>query len=402
MKFDFYLSEMSVSDKHGGGLTLQRILGDDLLQIPRFFYVNRFAADYPAKDVFLPKSTEIRSVWETDIARKLLGRSLSFKMSRKPQFIKQHAQRAARAIASAFKDKSALTALICPQSANAIYTLEALKRKRSVKYVTWVMDDHLIQYVNGDWQYPDGTGDVFKKHLQEAAHVFVISPAMQQFYLEQFGVSSTVLFGSAGELNIHAVQHLNGPLKLGYFGAVAAWQRDALKAVADALQGTDTTLDIYSGVDSLPGELISTRVTLKGSLKPEDVPAAMKNYDAVLLPISFQQKMRNMSQFNIATKMSEYLACGVPILSVGPPYAAMTEYLKQHDAAITVISTEKDGIRQALHTLTQPQRIQTILHNAKQLVDTQVGAKPMRNTWLQGLEAAEQTQDLHHIKQPLL
>ncbi len=36
MKFDFYLSEMSVSDKHGGGLTLQRILGADLNDIDHF------------------------------------------------------------------------------------------------------------------------------------------------------------------------------------------------------------------------------------------------------------------------------------------------------------------------------------------------------------------------------
>jgi hypothetical protein len=27
MGIDFYLSEMSVSDRHGGGLTLQRVLG---------------------------------------------------------------------------------------------------------------------------------------------------------------------------------------------------------------------------------------------------------------------------------------------------------------------------------------------------------------------------------------
>jgi hypothetical protein len=52
MKFDFYLSEMSVSDKHGGGLTLQRILGADLEDIDSFIHVNRFATDLPVKGRF--------------------------------------------------------------------------------------------------------------------------------------------------------------------------------------------------------------------------------------------------------------------------------------------------------------------------------------------------------------
>jgi glycosyltransferase involved in cell wall biosynthesis len=119
----------------------------------------------------------------------------------------------------------------------------------------------------------------------------------------------------------------DAPLKIGYFGAVAAWQRDALKAVANAISGTDVQLHIYSGINKLPDELNVPGVHFEGSVKPEMVLPTMKNYYAVLLPISFQQKIRNMSQFNIATKMSEYLACGVPILAVGPPYAAMIDYL---------------------------------------------------------------------------
>lgn len=382
MKFDFYLSEMSVSDKHGGGLTLQRILGDDLNDIAHFIHVNRFAADLPAKGEFLKRSTDVLSVWESDLMRKLIGRSRASKISKKLWAIQTRANVAARKTAAIFKDKQEVTGLVCPQGANAIFALEALKKKMKVKYITWVMDDHLVRYDDDHWQYPEGTEAVFARHLREAEKVLVISPAMQRFYKDRFGVASTVLFGSSGLVEgAGQFEVKQGPLKIGYFGAVAAWQKDALAAVAAALKGTDVELDIYSGIDKLPAELEADGVLFKGSVAPEQVLAQMQNYDAVLLPISFKQKMRNMSAFNIATKMSEYLACGVPILAVGPVYAAMIAYLDEHDAAITVASAEDDAIRDGFKHLRDSQRVAQILKNAQKLVVAEVGTEPMRGVW---------------------
>nr|WP_294949412.1 glycosyltransferase [uncultured Mucilaginibacter sp.] len=382
MKFDFYLSEMSVSDKHGGGLTLQRILGDDLNDIAHFIHVNRFAADLPAKGEFLKRSTDILSVWESDLARKLIGRSRASKISKKLWITKMRANVAAKKMAAMFKTRQQITGLICPQGANAIFTLEALKKHKQVKYITWVMDDHLVKYESNGWQYPQGMEAVFAKHLHEAERVLVISPAMQQFYKERFGVESTVLFGSSGVAgSATQFEVKTNALKIGYFGAVAAWQRDALATVAGALKGTDVQLDIYSGIDKLPAELNTEGVYFKGSVAPAMVLKAMQNYDAVLLPISFRQKIRNMSEFNIATKMSEYLACGVPVLAVGPQYAAMVNYLDKHNAAITVASGDESAIRDGFKRLRNPQIVAAILKNAQKLVVDEVGTEPMRRVW---------------------
>ncbi|TFF38820.1 glycosyltransferase family protein [Mucilaginibacter psychrotolerans] len=382
MKFDFYLSEMSVSDKHGGGLTLQRILGDDLDDIAHFIHVNRFAADLPARNEFLKRSKDLLSVWESDFMRKLIGRSRASKISMMLWAIQTRANMAARKMAAIFNDKQVITGLVCPQGANAIFALEALKKRKKVKYITWVMDDHLVRYVDDRWQYPEGTEGVFARHLRGAEKVLVISPTMQRFYKERFGVVSTVLFGSSGLLQgAGQFEVKQGSLKIGYFGAVAAWQKDALAAVAAALKGTDVQLDIYSGIEKLPAELEVDGLHFKGSVAPELVLAHMQNYDAVLLPISFKQKMRNMSEFNIATKMSEYLACGVPILAVGPAYAAMIAYLDEHDAAITVVSTEENAIRDGFKYLRNPQLVARILKNAQKLVVDEVGSMPMRGVW---------------------
>lgn len=383
MKFDFYLSEMSVSDQHGGGLTLQRILGNDLADIAHFIHVNRFATDLPPTGDFLARSTNLLSIWESDLARKLVGHSQAAKMHKQLLMIKLHAARAAKKINRIFKDQQQITALICPQGANAIFTLEALKKKRNVKYITWIMDDHLVSYDGKDWQYPTGMERVFAKHLLDAAHIFVISPALQEFYKQRFGVESTVLFGSSQPTGTAAIAEVvpNDFLKIGYFGAVAAWQIDALKAVAGALAGTTAQLDIYSGVAKLPAELAKDNIHLKESLAPQLVPDQIRKYDAVLLPISFQQKMRNMSQFNIATKMSEYLACGVPIIAIGPPYAAMIQYLAGNEAAIIVAADHPDEIKDAFKLLKNPQLIAGVLQNAQKLVKQHVGSQPMRAVW---------------------
>ena len=383
MFFDFYLSEMSVSDLHGGGLTLQRILGDDLNDIPAFVYVNRFATDLPTATQYADSSIYIEPFWQRDTVRKKMGRSLAAALGKKLFMVKRHAAVAAKLLYKKFEDVEVLSALVCPQGANAIYTLEALKALRQVKYVSWVMDDHLLKFVDGRWEYPKGIEPVFKKHLQEADHVFVISPAMQQFYLQRFGVESIVLFGSSyqAEITAQAETISDDGLKIGYFGAVAGWQIDALEAFAQAISGSNITLHIYSGVKELPDSLNLQNVVFKGKLQASEVLPTMQTYNGVLLPVSFTQKFRNLSQFNIATKMSEYLASGVPVLALGPAYAAMIAYLENNEAAITVTSTNISDINNAIDQLADKEKIKQILKNAGSLAASETGNKPMRNKW---------------------
>lgn len=383
MDLDFYLSEMSVSDHHGGGLTLQRIIGADLLKIPHFAHVSRFANELPATEKFRSRSINLESPWNTNTVRKVIGSTIASGISKKLFMVKQHAQIAAAKLNKQLGRNRKVSALVCPQSPASLYTLEALKRYREVSYITWVMDDHIVKFIDGEWCYPGDTGLVFEKHLKEAEHVFVISPAMQDFYRSRFGVESTVLFGSSdpdGQVARSAVKQ-SSALKIGYFGAVSAWQTDALQLFAEAVKDSGTQLHIYSGIHELPAALSLNGIYLMGRLDPDMVLPTMRNYDAVILPISFLEKMRSMSEFNIATKMSEYLASGVPIIAVGPPYAAMIKYLREHDAAIIVEEDKQADINFALETLRNEARVAELLANAQKLVETETGTIPMRKRW---------------------
>jgi len=387
MKLDFYLSEMSVTDLHGGGLTLQRIIGDDLMHIDHFAHVSRMATDLPIIAKLKNRSIDLGSFWDGNKARAVLGNTFARSVSRMPFIVKKTAKNAARVLSGKFERDQAVKGLICPQGIISIYTLEVLKRYRPVKYVTWIMDDHLVKYINGEWCYPKGIEQVFNKHLREADHVFVISTVMQDFYYSRFGVKSTVLFGPAdwvGKCD-YPIINPGSMLKIGYFGAVTSWQLDALIHVSRALSSKNIQLHIYSGIKKLPEAIDMEGVQLKKYISPNQVLTTMKTYDGILLPMSFLEKERHMTAFNIATKMSEYLASGIPILAVGPEYAAMMKYLKLNNAAILVETCTGEAVEDDFKLFYNQQYITEILSNARNLAINETGILPMRKRWLDGV-----------------
>ena len=141
--FDFYLSEMSPSNLHGRGINLQRILGEDLYGIARFIHPSRFAMDLPPIPSLQGRTAFIVNRFERDVTRRLIGcRPSNWVLSR--SFVKAgHARRTAAVLAGLFPHKETLRALVFPQSQMAIWVLEALKMQRCVRYVTWMMDDHM-------------------------------------------------------------------------------------------------------------------------------------------------------------------------------------------------------------------------------------------------------------------
>jgi hypothetical protein len=116
--------------------------------------------------------------------------------------------------------KETLRALVCPQSASSVQVMESLRTRRNIRYITWMMDDHVVRYVSGRWAYAPEYRKMFKKHLCHADTVFVISPVMQELYEREFGVKSEVLFAPAdmGERPVYEVPCGDGPLKVAYFG----------------------------------------------------------------------------------------------------------------------------------------------------------------------------------------
>lgn len=384
----FLLSEMAVSDNHGGGLTLQRVLSSDLEGFDLFVHPGGFARQAPPARRFAPRSVRMDYWPDTVWSRRLLGCTLADRLARRPGLRRAFCRRAAVRMRALLRGRDRVRCLACPQGDFVLRILAEIRRGNPFPYVTWVMDDHCLRREGGSWSYDPEVEVLMRAHLQGAAHVFVISPALGRFYRDRFGVESTVLFGPADPVGEPRwdISSGGGPIRCGYFGHVGPWQADALEAFVNAAVGPGrATLDVWSRQD-LPEEIKVAGVIARGAAAPGDVVAKMREYDAVLLPISFKEALANMSHFNIATKMSECLASGTLALVIGPSDSAMVGYLAPEDSAVVVTSPEPEAVRRGVAALRDPELRRRVLSNARRLGDTRLSVEAARAMWRAGWE----------------
>jgi hypothetical protein len=392
MGIDFYLSEMSVSDRHGGGLTLQRVLGEDLDRIKFFVHVHRFGTDYPAVDRLKSRCLDLFTPFESDAVLGKIGCRPANWLSESRMLRVWQGKRVAKAIAARFAgEKRPLRALVCPQNAASLYALEALARLRPVDYISWVMDDHLVRWRGGAWRYPRGVEALFARHLKGAKRVFAISQVMAEFYQQRFAIAAEVLLPPAEYENEPVWETPSGThvCRLGYFGNLGPWAIDALNRIVPLLERSGATLDIYVPSGQKAGIFNHQGVRLCGSVPKADLRSRMRRYDAVLLPISFAETERHMSEFNIATRMSECLASGTVTLVVGPPYAAMVRFLQPTGAACVLTDLLLTNLQGLIKNIKKTDFRHSVLERAQRLVHVELSTTVMCKRWSAALAALD-------------
>lgn len=380
-----YLSEMAISDRHGGGLTLQRILGRDLADLETFVHFGGFARQSPPAPKFqhvpwidtpLPMDSHI---WWTLPTRYALAW-----LHGRRWFRRSHAARAARRV-----KRRRLPAdspwLICPQGDLAMRTMNGIHQQTGARYAAWMMDDHLLKLSGDRWSYCYDHREVTAECLRNAAHVFVISPAMGDFYRSEFGIESTVLFGPADPVGkpVWTAPTATGPLHLAYFGNLWDWQRDALETLAPVLARNGCALDIFTG-HAIPDTLRTAGARRLDPIPETEVLARAGSYDAVVLPISFQEKNAHLARLNIATKMSECLASGTGTLVIGPPDAAMARYLEGTNAAVLAHDPALHDWDRIEREIREPNQRRAMLTAARNLVEERLTTARMRQVWHEG------------------
>jgi hypothetical protein len=391
MNFDFYLSEMWVSDRHGGGLTLQRILGTDLDRIDCFVQPAPFRRANPGDNLFESRSLQLPGWERSEMVRTLLRRLTCNRLYQTNVLTRVHARKLAAQLSKRFRDKPIIRGLVCPQGLASLYCLDALSGFSEIEYATWFMDDHLVRWDGSKWSYRKGVEELLRRHLSRARAIFTISPAMQSFFSSRFGVESEVLFGPA-EAPGNPVWRRPNPdktVRLGYFGGLHPWQTDALRIVAERVEALDAVLDIYSASQWHPSFLKHPGVAFRGPLAPQEVRATMPSYDAVVLPVSFEPRSRHLSEFNIATKMSDCLSSGTLTLLFAPPYAVMSRILQAEKAAVVVSENSLAALQDAIGRIRAGTGRAEILRAATRYVERALSPQAMRRVWKRGLSDRE-------------
>lgn len=384
----YYLSEMAVSNLHGGGLTLQRVLQDDLHAFVSFLHVNNFADVAPIAPQFAGREWNLhqrfpRPEFESRSGSYYLDRVMARLGSISPckSALHRWCRRIADHVLSQLPAGSSPW-LVVPQGTASVLVMNHIWRQRQVPYLTWIMDDHAVRWRNG-WKYEPGFEPEFRFHLRNAKSVLVISSAMQQFYRERFGVESQVLFGPADPEGSPAYRSASpgGPVRLAYFGAIRDWQADALAGLAAQLDPAQITLDLF-GLQEPPAELRRPAVSVLPPIPAQDVLSRMRTYDGVVIAASFKEELRNLTEFNIATKLSECLASGTVPVIVAPAYSAMVRFATANGGALILSDFGDNRQFGAIRDLKRLEVRETLLRQALATAARECSSAVMRQRWV--------------------
>ena len=378
----FYLSEMAVSDGHGGGLTVQRVLGGDLGRFDALISVGSFGRSRGPSANSSAASRQVDLPLDSLPERTNVLRRFKPWLRSRECVYRWEVAMAWRRLKRVLGDRPRL--LVCPQWSLSVDLTTKAVDQLAAEYITWVMDDHPLKLSGAAMIYEPAYEKKWASHLRGARKMFVISEAMREFYLERFGVESEVLHGAVSLPSMResisaSVKNSGRALRLGYAGALGDWQRDCLELIAEALPRHEAELHVAGRVS--PAWLQKPSVVFRGEMPPESVQLMFTGCDAVVLPVSFDPRLTAMSRLNIATKLSELCACGRPLLAVGPADAAMIRELFSRGAAICVTNPTPAAVAEGVEQLRDPAICARVVANAFRWVEQEINLEEMQRRW---------------------
>ena len=380
-----FISEISAQPQIGGGVTLNKILGDNFAKIDWFFKTIHFPSEKPV--VYERATSFCFPYWgfEQNL-RKFLGCRLAYYFAHGEMCQNFHRKFVTKSVEAALGNELSETKILTsPNSRHAFSVIDALWRKSHFDYVTWIMDDHMVKWISGEWVYERQDFKLLERHLINARFVYVISEAMADFYMEKFGVNSQVLFSPCETVHPPAPRYKDQgkPYRLAYFGSVGRWQNDALELLLPSLTTGLAEIDIYTRSPELLPESFRSLATCRvcEPVPPSSITQKSMEYDAMLLPVSFKDELKNMSYFNVATKFSDCISAQIPTIIIGPEDSIMVKHAREHGAFIVVDKNEPREIEAALAKTRDPNECNNLYGGRQRAFDRLCGREIMNSRW---------------------
>jgi hypothetical protein len=235
-------------------------------------------------------------------------------------------------------------AIIAQEGIEAIFTIpwrtdfalaaHLVARETGLPLYVFEMDDWhaanpgpVVSTLTGRWQAP---------LLQNAAHVWLISPEMTRRYRDRFGIDGEFLFHFV-DPEIYQQAEPRDPsipdeLRLVYTGSINRMFLRTLERIAEWLNagmeidGRRVVLDIWSAY--CPEHLRGPGVRWQGFVPSREVPGILAGADALLIAITFSDDpaLQDLVRSSIYTKTVDYLASAKPVVVVSPPDTAELDY----------------------------------------------------------------------------
>ncbi len=192
---------------------------------------------------------------------------------------------------------------------------------------------------------------------QFASARLCVSPEMVADLAMAYGAPGTVLYPNRSELLMPRAREESGQLKVtqvltvGYAGSLAYGYGDRIREVMPRLAAAGVCLRLYSRDGS--GNAIDGVIHAGVCASPEEAwNKVQAECDVVWLPYGYARHYEALYSTHFPSKLTEYMALGMPVLVSGPAYATGVKWgIKHPDAAVTVTDASVESLIAAVTRL---------------------------------------------------
>jgi len=225
--------------------------------------------------------------------------------------------------------------LICPiSSIILIYSQRILAAYPKLPYIVYYMDYGLTY----------DKESVTKKSLnllKNANKWIMISEQLKELFEEALKIRVKECFIAHNPIDkdkIFALPNSNSDsFEIAYAGSIWPMHIDAVKLVAKALKLLkDRNININFTLYTMPyfwdtyKQYWEENKVINGDWIPyEELRNFLPQKDILIVASSFEEKEKDLIKSSIQTKVTDYLSFGVPVLSIGPEYAACHHFIKK-------------------------------------------------------------------------
>jgi glycosyltransferase involved in cell wall biosynthesis len=248
-------------------------------------------------------------------------------------------------------------------SVSQIHFVRSLLAKLPVPLILHIMDDRMeAVYSKGliyklKWR---NTLMAFNE-LSENAHLrMAISGAMSREYSRRYGALWEFFHNSIDTKNWVKEpiekRRKSDSFKILYLGRIGLANSKVINKFAEMIslmkkfKMQNIELHLYvNNTHNLPGAFSKlTNVFVHDAVAHHKVIDLMRDHDLLLLPLDFEKYGERYAKFSMPTKMTEYMASGVPVFVLAPESCAVSAYAKEKTVAFVCNSLNHKDIMACL------------------------------------------------------
>jgi glycosyltransferase involved in cell wall biosynthesis len=228
-------------------------------------------------------------------------------------------------------------------------------RLSGIPYVVFVHDD-----------YTTGMNIISRKLtravLRNAAHIYCVSPGMQNTIRSQFGVQSELQWPATERPHFESARQGSDELSIVFAGSITSAVEDSLRALADLIKSGKLTdcgigkakLHLYTVVKEEQKRAWGwdhPSIEVHPWVAQGELPQILSKADILFLPFSFASAERHTVETAFPSKTADYLASGTPVLVSGPNYSSLVAYARREGFAEMVTEADPQLLADAIRRI---------------------------------------------------